>query len=220
MTTTEMLLDAARDIWAEYNAHPFVQGIQNGTLDRERFRYYMIQDYLYLEDYLKVFALGLAKAKSRQTAQMFAGYITLLTGTEMDIHRGYMGRLAITQEELDGTARALDSLSYTSYMIRTAYEGEEPEILTATLACAYSYQVIAHRMAEEYPAAVEDEFYGDWVKGYISPEYAQGNQRLMEMVDRLTGQYTQPQLDKLREIFVACSRYELAFWDMAWEMKE
>lgn len=64
MNTVEKLLQATTDIWEAYNEHPFVLGIQNGTLDKENFRYYIIQDYLYLEEYAKTFALGVAKAKS------------------------------------------------------------------------------------------------------------------------------------------------------------
>ena len=28
--------------------------------------------------------------------------------------------------------------------------------------------------------------------------------------------YTEPQLARLTDIFIACSRYESMFWDMAW----
>ena len=60
MTTTERLLRAAEPIWAGYHTHPFVRGIRDGTLDREKFRFYMIQDYRYLVEYSKVFAVGIA----------------------------------------------------------------------------------------------------------------------------------------------------------------
>ena len=53
MKTTERLLTATKDIWAAYSEHPFVLGLQNGTLDQEKFRYYIIQDFLYLEEYAK-----------------------------------------------------------------------------------------------------------------------------------------------------------------------
>ena len=69
MTTVERMLDASKEIWQSYNEHPFVLGIQNGTLDAEKFRYYIVQDYLYLEDYAKCFAIGVAKAKSLETAK-------------------------------------------------------------------------------------------------------------------------------------------------------
>lgn len=42
MKTTERLLSAVKEIWDAYNEHPFVLGIQDGTLDQEKFKYYII----------------------------------------------------------------------------------------------------------------------------------------------------------------------------------
>ena len=53
MKTSERLLNASKTIWDAYNEHPFVLGIQNGTLERDKFRYYIMQDFLYLKDYAK-----------------------------------------------------------------------------------------------------------------------------------------------------------------------
>ncbi len=216
MTTMERLLQASKTVWQQYHTHPFVLGIQYGTLCQEKFRHYILQDYWYLVDYAKTFALGVAKAKSLETTQLFSGYIYALTNSEMDIHRGYMGRLSITQKELDTTAPTLENLSYTSFMLRCGYEGGEAEILTAIMACAYSYEVIAKHMVEANPICVEHPFYGDWVKGYASDRYAQENQTLMSMLNRLTVHYDQAQLAHLEHIFVSCSQYELAFWNMSW----
>ena len=49
--TTERLLDASREIWAGYLTHPFVRGIADGSLAVNKFRFYLLQDYLYLFDY-------------------------------------------------------------------------------------------------------------------------------------------------------------------------
>lgn len=220
MKTTQRLLAATKDIWAAYSEHPFVLGIQDGTLNREQFRYYIIQDYLYLEEYAKVFALGIAKAKSPETIQLFSKYVTLLTEGEMDIHRGYMGKFDLSQEEVEATPRALDNLSYTSYMLRVAYEEGEAEILTAILSCAYSYEVIAKTILANNPAAAGHPFYGEWIRGYADPHYSEANVLLLDMTDRLTRHYTEAQLRHLEEIFVACSRYELAFWELAWSMSK
>ena len=97
MTPTEKLLSSANEIWSKYNTHPFVKGIENGTLDEDKFKYYIIQDYLYLEEYLNVFAIGIAKARSAETVSLFSDYVSVLTNSEMDIHRGYMKKLGITQ---------------------------------------------------------------------------------------------------------------------------
>ncbi len=219
MKTSERLLNATKDIWAAYNEHPFVLGIQNGTLERDKFRYYIMQDFLYLKDYAKTYAIGVAKAKSIETANLFAKYIGVMNG-ELDVHKGYMSRLAVTQEEIDAMKPSLDNLSYTSYMIRVAYDEGEAEILAAVLSCAYSYEVIAKKIVANRPASVEDPFFGDWIGGYASDEYAAGNVILIDTLNRLTAHYTEEQLRHLEDIFVACSRYEAAFWQMSWDIKQ
>lgn len=218
MKTTEKLFAATKEIWESYNVHPFVLGIQNGTLDKEKFRHYIIQDLLYLKDYAKTFAIGVAKAKSVKTADLFAKYIAAMNG-EQDIHSGYLEKLHVTKEEIDTTKMSLDNLSYTSYMLRVAYEEGEAEILTAILSCAYSYEVIAKKMVKNAPFALHNKDYGDWIRGYVSEEYAADNMLLLDTLNDLTRHYTAAQIDHLVDIFVACSRYEWAFWQMAWEKK-
>lgn len=219
MNTVERLLEATKDIWKAYNEHPFVLGIQNGTLDKDKFRYYIIQDYLYLEDYAKTFAVGVAKAKSLKIANLFAKYISVMNG-ELDVHNGYLARMGVTQKEIDSTPRSLDNLSYTSYMLRVAYEEGEAEILAAILSCAYSYEVIAKNILKNKPASINDAFYGDWIRGYASEGYAEENIVLLSEINRLTENYTEKQIQHLVDIFVACSRYELAFWEMSWTVSE
>lgn len=219
MTTTERLLARTRDIWEGYHDHPFVQGIADGTLDREKFRFYMIQDYIYLIDYAKVFALGTAKAEDPETMSLFAGYVRQIMEGEMLIHRGYMKRLGIPLAEAESAPAALDTVSYTAYMLKIAYEDGPAEIAAAILSCALSYEHIAKRIVAGHPHAADHPFYGEWVKGYADGEYSAANRRLIELTERLTADYTEPQLRRLEEIFTICSRYEAAFWDMAWEMR-
>ena len=218
MNTTAYLLEASAEIWEAYYRHPFVLGIRNGTLDKERFRFYLIQDYLYLEEYAKTFALGAAKAESLSSALLFSEYLAAIN-RERAVHGGYFEKLSVSAEELETAARALDNLSYTSYMLRVGYEGGEAEILAAILSCAYSYEVIAKRMLSERPEAEGDPFYGAWVREYASEVYAAENEKLIAALNTVTKTASQTELQRLREIFVNCSRYELTFWDMAWQQK-
>ena len=202
-----------------YFAHPDVYNMEStDTLERDKFRYYIMQDFLYLKDYAKTYAVGVAKAKSVETANLFAKYINVMNG-ELDVHKGYMGKFEVTQEEIDAMKPSLDNLSYTSYMVRVAYDESEVEVLAAVLSCAYSYEVIAKKIVANRPESVDDPFYGDWIRGYASDGYAAGNVMLIETLDRLSAHYTEEQLRHLEDIFIACSRYEMAFWQMAWEMR-
>lgn len=211
------LTGAAADVIDECCAHPFVQGIRDGSLACDKFRFYIIQDYLYLKEFAKVFALGVTKAKDLDTMRLFAQYIPVMDG-ELNVHEGYLARLGVTQEEVDAATPGFVNLAYTSYMLRVAYEEGPAEILAAVLPCAYSYEEIARRMVCEDASCLEDQFYGDWVRSYAAPEYADANRELFAALNRLAAHYTQPQIAHLADIYRTGCRYELGFWGMAWNM--
>ena len=53
---SEEAWDAAADIFERIKRHPFIQQLAAGTLSESRFRHYISQDRLYLEDYTRVLA--------------------------------------------------------------------------------------------------------------------------------------------------------------------
>jgi len=212
------LHDAAAPIWEACLNHPFVTGIGDGTLAVEKFQHFMLQDYLYLFDYARVFALGVVKARDPELMRTFAANVDAILGGEMKIHRAYMTRLGITEEQVFAVKPALDNLSYTNYMLSVASSGGPMEIVAAILACSWSYAEIGQALAA-IPGAAEHPFYGEWIQGYASEEYSATNQALIELMDSLTANATEEQLAYLTDVFVNCSRYELGFWDMSWEMR-
>ena len=218
LSVSARLRQAAAPIWEECLRHPFVTGIGDGTLGVEKFQYFMLQDYLYLFDYARVFALGVVKARDPKLMRTFAENVNAILGGEMNIHRAYLERLGITEDQVFAVKPALDNTSYTHYMLAVAESGGPMEIVAAILACSWSYAEIGRALAKR-PGAADHPFYGEWVRGYASENYAATNQALMALMDELAKDATGAQFDRLEEIFVNCSRYELGFWDMAWEMR-
>lgn len=218
MTVSQRLREAARPIWDRCLRHPFVTGIGDGTLPVEKFQYFMLQDYLYLFDYARVFALGVVKARDAALMRTFAQNVDAILGGEMNIHRAYMARLGISEEQVLAVKPALDNLSYTHYMLSVAERGGPAEIVAAILACSWSYAEIGQTLAK-LPGAADHPFYGEWIRGYASEDYDATNRALIELMDSLAAEAPEAELAHLTEIFVNCSRYELGFWDMAWELR-
>lgn len=219
MKTSEKLLNAVFEIWKNYNNHPFVLGIQNGNLDIEKFKYYVIQDFMYLINYTKVFAIGVAKSKSIETMQLFANYTHVLACNELNLHRKYMSELDISQERIKKIRIEIDNASYCAYMLNIAYTDEEVEILVAILSCACSYEVIAKKILANNPKAIEHKIFGSWIKTYSSDDYAAHNEKLIDAMDNLSQNYDSDRLRHLIEIFIYCSEYEMKFWDFSWQYK-
>ena len=212
------LHEAAAPIWEECLRHPFVTGIGDGSLPVEKFQHFMLQDYLYLFDYARVFALGVVKARDPELMRTFSQNVDAILNGEMKIHRAYMARLGISEAQVFAVKPALDNLSYTNYMLSVAHTGGPMEIVASILACSWSYAEIGQALAA-IPGAAEHPFYGEWIQGYAGEDYAATNQALIELMDTLAAGATEEQQAYLTDIFVNCSRYELGFWDMAWEMR-
>jgi len=215
MTFTQDLYGATQDIWKQYFNHPFIKGIENGNLDIEKFKFYMIQDYLYLYDYAKLFAIGILKSDNNDDMKLFASSLDSTLNTEMAIHRGYMERLGISEEDVSNTETSLINLSYTNYMLSIAQKGGQKEVIIALLSCAWTYAEIAKKINENNSSAKEHEFYGEWVSGYLDDSFQNIAQWFLTRVDQFGEYLSDVEKTQLTNIFRNCCVYELKFWDMA-----
>lgn len=213
---TQKLFDCVRPIWASYLKHPFITGLADGTLPKEKFKYYMIQDYLYLYQYAKVFALGAVKTEDHDLMRFFSELMNGTLNGEMQIHKAYMKRLGITALDIKNARQALPNSAYTSYMLKIGYEGDALDILIAVLACSWSYAFIGAAVAEN-AGSLAHPFYGEWVEGYSCEDYINSNNQLIDSINRLGEEISDERFERLKEIFVNCSRFEAMFWDMAWQ---
>ena len=218
MTVTQRLYEAARPVWRQCHNHPFVKGIGDGTLDQEKFRWFLLQDYLYLFDYARVFAWGVIKARDPALMRTFSANVDAILGGEMKTHRAYMARMGITEEEVFRVQPALSNTSYTHYMLAVAAAGGPAEIIAAILACSWSYAEIGVELAK-IPGAADHPFYGEWIRGYAGEEYHKTNAALVDLMEELAAGCTEAEYARLEDIFVTCSRYELGFWEMAWTLE-
>lgn len=215
MKFSQYLHNNVEEIWDSYYEHPFVKGIGDGSLDMDKFKFYMIQDYIYLLDYARVYALGVVKADTEEVMQGFAQTVHDILNGEMSIHRSYMKKLGITSEEIKTTKASLANISYTNYMLAVSQKGTLIELSVSLLSCAWSYLEIGRRLSK-IPGAVEHEFYGDWITGYSSKDYENTTKWLIDLVDELGKDLSQKEIEKSKEIFINSSKYEYMFWDMSY----
>jgi TENA/THI-4/PQQC family len=90
MAFTDELRQAADPIWSAQHEHPFVRAIGEGSLDPDKFRHYVRQDYLFLIDYARLLALGCARAPRLDEMTRFAELARAVLGSEMELHRSYL----------------------------------------------------------------------------------------------------------------------------------
>jgi thiaminase/transcriptional activator TenA len=214
MAFTDELHAAALPIWDAQLAHPFVAGLADGSLEVERFKRWVVQDYLYLKEFARVFAWAAAKADRLETMSWYASVLNLTLNTEMGLHRAYAARFGLTEAELEAAPVWPTTRAYTDFLVRTAADGDQAELVAALLPCAWGYVHIARRLAAR--PAPPDARYAEWIAQYASAEFAAAADWLVAEMNRLAEGATAAKQRRLVELFVTSSRYEWQFWEMCW----
>lgn len=212
MSFSAELRRAAHSVWEAQHAHPFVRGIGASTVDVERFKRWVRQDYRFLIEYCRLLALAAARSPDLATLRRFAGLIEATAVTEMDLHRSFAAQFGITLAELEAEPMAPVTRAYTDFLLRTAAIGDFAELASALLPCMWGFSEIGLRLAEE--GRPSDPRCAAWVDAYANPEFAELAGWCRDLVDQVAADAGPSMRERMHEAFMVSSRYELAFWDV------
>jgi thiaminase (transcriptional activator TenA) len=207
----------ADPVWRAQHEHPFVRGIGDGSLDLERFRHWVRQDYRFLVEYCRLFGLAAARAPDLDTLVRFADLLQTTARTEMDLHRAYAAELGITLAALEREPMAPTTRAYTDFLVRVAATGEFAELAAALLPCMWGFAEIGQVLAARGLPA--EPRYAKWVRMYADPEFAALAGWCRGLVDRLACGADDAARSRMEETFLTSSRYEYLFWEMAWSLE-
>ena len=195
--------------------HPFITGIGDGSLPLDRFKYYVIQDYVYLIDYSRALAIASARAIDLQDMSWFAGLLDETLNQEMALHRSYCQEFGINLQELESVEPASTTKSYTNFLLKTAYQGSFGELVASLLPCQWGYWEIGdHLLKRGLPTSAP--LYAQWIKMYTSEEFTELAHQIREMADRIGGGAGLAEQAAMRQAYTDSVRLEHRFWDMAY----
>ena len=107
---------------AAIHALPFNTELAAGTLMPERFRFYILQDALYLAQYSRVLALAAAKAPDTASLQAFGQSALGAVAVEQRLHEHYLREFGVAPETVAVAEATPDCLAYTSFLLATAHQ--------------------------------------------------------------------------------------------------
>jgi thiaminase/transcriptional activator TenA len=205
MTLSQRLWEANQDLAQASLNHPFVQGIYDGTLPKEKFAYYVGQDAFFLEAFARAYSIAAAKAPDWQ------GFTTLheLAGgvlQELQLHEQYAQNWGVSLQSVrpGGATRR-----YTDFLLATAWSQDVGITAVAMSPCMRLYAFIGQSLAAP---GIPDHLYSDWIQSYSSDEFEPLAAQLEALVDR----YSRDD-DMTAETFRYAMECERDFFAAAWE---
>ncbi|MEE4120639.1 MAG: thiaminase II [Paracoccaceae bacterium] len=208
---------AAGAQWEAYTRHAFVAGLADGTLPREAFLRYLVQDYVFLVHFSRAWALAVVKSDTLAEMKMAAGVVDGLVNHEMQLHVRTCAEAGICEEALQAAEEHAANLAYTRYVLEAGQAGDLADLLAALAPCVLGYGEIGARLgAEASPGGP----YADWIETYAGDEYQALARETGGLIDaalaRRIGESfeTAPRWSRLTRRFVTATRLEASFWQM------
>jgi thiaminase/transcriptional activator TenA len=194
--------------------HPMIRGIGSGTLPDETFRFYIEQDYQFLLRYVRCIAYGAAVSPDLATMERLTTLLASTLTTEIEALRRLYQSFSGKPGQLDQVRAAPTCQAYTDHLLGTAARGNVLVILSAILPCQWGYgQIGRSLMSAGLPT---DSRYSAWIEEYASDAYHDLVDWLIDCFNQSAADAPKRDLNECCELFQLSSRYELAFWQMAW----
>ena len=213
------LKQSSGEEWTAYTEHQFTEGLADGSLPQAAFKEYLVQDYLFLIEFARAYAVAVYKSPTLADMRQAAGGISAILNSEMGLHVKLCAEWGLTPQQLEGTPAAAETLAYTRYVLDAGMRGDLLALKVALSPCVIGYAEIANRLAT-YPGALADRNpYSVWISEYASQAYQDVATTAKDHLNDLAARYlTKEREDELISIFREATRLEAEFWEMGWKV--
>lgn len=216
----DSLKSSAAAEWKQYTEHPFTNALADGTLPSKSFRHYLVQDYLFLIEFARAYALAVYKSPNLADMRAAASGISAILDVEMNLHVKLCAEWGISEGDLESALPAPEMLAYTRYVLDTGMRGDLLALQVALAPCVIGYAEIAARLTNHPLATSPNNPYREWISEYAGEAYQQVASKARDQIDSLGNRYATPtRQNELQATFKETTRLEIGFWDMGWNMK-
>ena len=193
--------------------HPFLAGLTDGSLPRESFEFYAVQDALYLREFARALSVTAARAPREDWIIMLNDHAAGALRVERTLHESFFKELGLAPEAVAATPLAPTNLAYTSYLLAVAYGAPFHEAIAALLPCYWIYWEVGKKLER---AGSPDAFYARWIGTYASEQFGSLVRAVLAATDETAARLGPLELAAMRRHFVTTSRYEWMFWEMGY----
>ncbi|MGH2762141.1 MAG: thiaminase II [Thermoleophilaceae bacterium] len=206
------------DVFTAFWEHPFLAGLRDGSLERERVLHYVGQDHQYLSAFVRCYGLGLSLSPDRDWMRFFHDNVTFLLEDETHPHHALCRAAGVSYEEAQIERLAPSAQAYVNHMLESARD-TLGVMLAALLPCPWTYIWAGTRLMTEAPPG-EDHPFGDWWAFYGSEQCRDILGAFRARFDALAADAGTAERLRMAAAFESSCHHEVRFWEMAWTLED
>jgi thiaminase/transcriptional activator TenA len=201
------------ELRAAIHALPFNRELAAGTLDQARFKFYITQDALYLDQYARILAIAGARGPDVATLRLFTESALGAVTVEQALHGQYLSQFGAGALNAEPSP---DCLSYTSFLLATAYHEPWEVLVAALLPCFWIYWDVGNAIAREATAANR---YQAWIDTYSDEGFGNAVRAVVAATDKAAASATEATRARMTTAFIRSMQYEYLFWEGAYQLR-
>ena len=196
--------------WSEYTDHKFLSDLVNNKLPDKNFKRYLIQDYIFLQQFLKILALSVYKSNSFDEIKRSISFIKGIDH-EIKLHISYCKKWRIPLGSLNNIQVEKANSAYTNHVLSVGKKGNNLDIFSCLSPCIVGYGEIGFKLSKI--KNWKKSKYSSWIKMYSSNEYQQIAKDNINYLDILFRNSKNKNLAKLKKNFKKSTILERNFWE-------
>ncbi|WP_306148680.1 MULTISPECIES: thiaminase II [unclassified Roseibium] len=220
MKLFERLKADAAPQWASYVDHEFVRKLGRGDLPLSAFKHYLVQDYLFLIQFARAYALGIYKSPTVGDMRQSLEGVKAILDVELDLHLELCGSWGMTRENIESAPEDTPTMAYTRFVLDAGMSGDLLDLQAALAPCVIGYAEIGATLIKA-GTATDSNPYSRWIQEYGSDAYQDLAKGFAEWIDATGDVYlTDARYPRLLSLFEKASRLEADFWQMGLDAAE
>ena len=203
------LKDSCNKEWLEYTNHKFLSDLVSNKLPNKNFKKYLIQDYIFLQQFLKILSLTVYKSRTFEEISRSINFIKGIDH-EIKLHVDYCKKWKIPLKSLGKIKVEKANSAYTDYVLSVGKNGNNLDIFSCLSPCIIGYGEIGFNLSKV--KGWERSKYSSWIKMYSSKEYQKVAKENINYLDVLFKKNKDINKIKLIKNFKKSTILERNFW--------
>ena len=195
---------------------PFNRKLAAGTLSRERFVFYMIQDAHYLGTFARALAITAAKAPGADAQIKFAQSARDAIVVERALHEGFFRDYGVSPEHFAASPPSPTCAAYGDFLLATAYAQPSAVAVAAVLPCFQIYHEVGKHL---HGIAAPANPYQRWIDTYQDEAFGASVREVLAHTDAAFEEAAPAERQAMRDGYLKAVRFEWMFWDSAWRLE-
>lgn len=214
---TDWLRTQAEPTFSRAVDHPFTQELAAGTLEKDAYATYLIQDYAFIDALVGTFGHAVGQAPDMPTKRRLVGFLDTLTDEENDYFERSFAALHVSPARWMEPDCADTTLALIDLLGRASDEGGYEETLAVLVAAEWVY--------EEWASSVDPNddlpfYYAEWIDLHANPGFVAFVAWLRSQLDTYGPVLSESRQSTVAQLFRRTIDLEVDFFDMAYPSRD